>query len=208
MTFNTLLRSWHPLMTPLHQILARNAGSVLTPELIVGIVHGYETAISDTVYSTLVTHEPVPPAVDDPRLEIDRDVVGPWVAQRVGLLSGDWGSFAALGLRDDPGGPLVAGCILNNITDTNANAHVAFEGRYALKRCLLYGFFDYAFNQIGLERVTALVDADNADALRFDQHLGFVPEFVIPKGNGVDVVMLVMWKDACRWIKPREQSYG
>lgn len=195
-------------MTPLQQILARNAGSLLTPELIVGIVQGYETTIADSVYSTLATIDPIPPSVSDPRIETDRHVVGPWVAQRVGLLSGNWGSFAALGWRGAPHEPLVAGCILNNITDTNANAHVAFEGKYALKRSLLYGFFDYAFNQLGLERVTALVDADNEAALRFDQHLGFVPEFVIPKGNGVDVVMLVMWKDACRWIKPREHSNG
>lgn len=196
-------------MTPLQQILARNAGSLLTPELIVGILQGYESTIADSVYATFPTHEPALPAAPlDPRLEIDRHVVGPWVAQRVGLLSGNWGSFAALGLRDRPDGELVAGCILNNITDTNANAHIAFEGKYALKRSLIHAFFDYAFNQLGLERLTALVDVNNEAALRFDQHIGFVPEFVIPKGNGVDVVMLVMWKDTCRWIKPRGHEHG
>jgi RimJ/RimL family protein N-acetyltransferase len=91
--------------------------------------------------------------------------------------------------------------VVESITATNAFVHVAFEGKYSLRRVLIRAFFDYVFNQLGLERITGYVDADNEAALRFDTHLGFEHEHTIKSGNGGDVMMLVMWRDKCRWIK-------
>lgn len=197
-------------MNPLHDILTRNLGARLTPELILGILHGFEAALPEAVCTMIPTCPPSPPAATaDPRLVVDdRARVGAWVAARVGRCAA-WGGFSALGWLDAPGGELVAGVVVEGMTSTNAFMHVAFAGRYALKRGLLWATFDYVFNQLGLERVTGLVDAGNAEALRFDRHLGFEPEFVIPRGNGGDVVQLVMWRDRCRWIKrPLEVSDG
>jgi len=189
-------------MNPLADILARNQGNLLTPELVWGILRAYDESVPETVYagaSGVVPPEPAPH--EDPRLVVnDKDRVGTWVAQRVSQLA-PWGGFGAIGLLDRPGGDLVAGTVLNNITGTNATAHVAFEGRHSLKRVLLRAFFDYAFNQLDLERLTGLVDADNSDALRFDLHLGFKHEFTIPRGNGGDVHQLVMWRSDCRWLE-------
>lgn len=196
-------------MNPLADILARNQGQVLTPELIWGIVKAQEIAEPENVFAGLAPsirpEDPHP--YGDPRLVVnDRERVGEWLAQRVGQ-SAEWGGFGAIGLLDRPGGDLVAAGLLNNITSTNATAHVAFAGKYALKRVLLRAFFDYAFNQLDLERLTGLVDDDNEAALRFDLHLGFEHEFTIPNGNAGNVHQLVMWRDKCRWIK-REKQHG
>ncbi len=189
-------------MNPLLDILARNQGQVLTPELITGILHSFDLALPDQVYSVLPFRTVAEYAgTDDPRLVYnDRERVGAWVAQRVGMES-HWGAFAALGLLDRPGGELVAGIVLSDITATNACAHVAFEGKHALKRVLIHAFFDYAFNQLDLHRLTGLVDADNHAALKFDQHLGFEYEFTIPDGNAGDLIQLVLWRDKCRWLR-------
>jgi RimJ/RimL family protein N-acetyltransferase len=189
-------------MNPLLDILARNQGQVLTPELIAGILHSFDLALPEQVYSVMpIRSVPCYTGTADPRLiYADRERVGAWVAQRVGMES-QWGSFAALGLLDRPGGELVAGTVLSDITATNACAHVAFEGKHALKRVLLHAFFDYAFNQLDLHRLTGLVDADNHAALQFDQHLGFEYEFTIRDGNAGDIIQLVMWRETCRWLR-------
>lgn len=190
-------------MNPLVDILARNQGQVLTPELVRGILAGYDAALPEQVYAIAPGRDVPPPTVaSDPRLVVhDKQGVGEWVAQRLGQPAINWGGFGAIGLLDRPGGQLVAGTIVNGLYDTNGYAHVAFEGKHALKRVLLYAFFDYAFNQLGLERLTGTVASTNADALRFDQHLGFRHECTIPMGSAPDIIQLVMWRDECRWIR-------
>lgn len=198
-------------MSPLHDILTRNLGSRLTPELAAGIIHGYESAVPDALCTAVATRpSPPPDGTADPRLVVDDKAgVGLWVAQRLGLSSRPWGGgFNAIGWLDAPGGRLVAGVIIEGVTATNAFMHVAFSGRYALKRTLIHATFDYVFNQLALERVTGWVDADNAAALRFDRHLGFEHEFTIPRGNGGDVHQLVMWRDRCRWIRRHGETHG
>ena len=189
-------------MNPLADILARNQGQVLTPELIIGILHGFDRAAPDEIVSVMPGGPAAPPIpTSDPRLVVDDKArVGDWVARRVGLQHGNWGDFGAVGLLDKPGGELVAGTILNGINGTNAFAHVAFSGPWALKRVLIYAFFDYAFRQLDLERLTGTVEADNEAALRFDKHLGFVEEFRIPMGSAPDIIQLVLWRDQCRWL--------
>ena len=190
-------------MSPFIDILLRNQGQVLTPELVRGIVLSVDEALPDQVYAAMPGGAvPHPSALNDPRLVTDdKHRVGEWVAQRLGQPAINWGGFGAIGLLDPSGEQLVAGTVINGIYDTNGFAHVAFEGKHALKRSLIYAFFDYAFNQLGLERLTGTVDSTNADALRFDQHLGFRHEFTIPMGSAPDLIQLVMWRDQCRWIK-------
>ena len=188
-------------MNPLIEILARNEGQVLTPELITGILTGVDAALPDALWASLPMRTPPDAISADPRLVCDdRDRVGEWVAQRVGM-QGHWGGFGAIGLLHPVEDRLVAGVVLAGLTATNAFMHVAFDGKHALKRSLIYATFDYAFNQLDLTRVTGTVDVDNEAALRFDKHLGFEEEFIIPDGNAGDVVQLVMWRHKCRWLK-------
>lgn len=190
-------------MNPLAEILFRNQGQMLTPELIWGIIKAQEFAEPEQVFTGMPTgirpDDPLPH--NDPRLVTsDRERVIQWVSERIGC-SSNWGECAGIGLLDKPGGELVAAGLLNNLSKTNAHVHVAVSSKYALKRVLILAFFDYAFNQLGLQRITGLVDDSNKEALKLDQHLGFVHEFTIPNGNDGDVHQLVMWRDQCRWIR-------
>lgn len=187
-------------MTPLVEILARNQGQVLTPELISGILHQFDALLPEHVCSTLPGRVTPPPDLRHPRLICDQERVSDWVAERVDRV-GDWGAHKALGALDDDLRELVAGVVITDITNTNAFVHVAIDGRCVLRRAFLWAFFDYVFNQLDLTRITGMVRASNQDALRFDQHLGFELESVIPQGAGEDVLMLVMWRDKCRWLR-------
>lgn len=194
-------------MNSLQQILSRNIGNVLTPELVWGIYNGFVESVPDTLCITLPVI-PAPPitCVSDPRLVIDdRDRVGGWVADNLGIYGG-WGGFAAIGLLDKPCGELVAGVILTEITKTNAYIHIASSGKHRLKTLLFYAVADYAFRQLKLERVTGMIDVGNLESLRFAQHIGFEYEHTVKHGNGDDVIMLVMWRDKCRWINRQDKT--
>lgn len=187
-------------MNDLIPILQRNQGQVLTPELVAGIVQSYEFTQHGAVDTGIPTREMAPPDYEGPFLVAnDRERVAEWVAKRIGML-GKWGTYAAIG-QEDADGNLVVGMVLEGMTDTNAFMHVAISEKAKLHKSMVRACFDYAFNQLDLERVTGLVDADNEAALRFDLHLGFEREFTIPKGNGGDVIQLVLWRERCRWIK-------
>jgi RimJ/RimL family protein N-acetyltransferase len=107
-----------------------------------------------------------------------------------------------LGLERD--GELVAGVLFEGYTGPNIWMHVAaVPGRKWLNREYLRYCFHYPFNEIGCNRVSGWVEASNADARRFDEHLGFVEEARL-KGaatDGGDVILYVMWRDACRFLK-------
>lgn len=188
-------------MNQLADILYRNAGSVLTPELIVGILQSHEYSEHGPIDTTIPTKAAAPYDYKGPRLVTDdRERVGEWVARRVGMQVAWTGGFNAIG-QEDENGELVVGGVVDGLTATNAFTHIAIADKAKLHRGMIHAMFDYVFRQLDLERVTGLVDAENEAALRFDQHLGFEPECVIKNGNAGDVIQLVMWRDKCRWIR-------
>lgn len=81
--------------------------------------------------------------------------------------------------------------------------HIASDGTRAwMSKDLLLSAFAYPFTQLRLLRVTGLVPADNEDALRFDEHLGFVREGYHPKAGpgGKDLISMGLLREACRFI--------
>lgn len=130
----------------------------------------------------------------------DKHRVAHWVANKVEQ-EASWGSFYAMGIES--GGVLVAGIVFNNMNGSNATVHVAVTKANKLLPKLIEHGCNYAFCQCGLRRLTGLVEADNKKALAFDRHLGFEEEFVMKQAGsqGQDMVVLVMWRDSCRWIK-------
>jgi len=121
-----------------------------------------------------------------------------FVSERVALQP--VGSMRAIGL--ERGGKLVAGVVYEGYTGHNIWMHVAAEpGSHWLTRDFLRAAFTYPFVQLGVDRVSGYVDASNAAARRFDEHLGFREEAVL-KGaarDGGDVILYVMWKKDCRY---------
>lgn len=185
-------------------ILHRNQGQVLTPELIAGIVLAMQQE------ERLVTGEPpltlptgytptVPLRPSNKRLVLDdHPRVAAFVAQQTDS-DMNWIGYFGLGLELD--GELVAGVIIESYTGRNANIHVAGIGKHWLNRNYLAVVFDFCFNRLGLQRLTGLVEAGNTAALRFDTHLGFKHEHTMPDGGRHgDLHILCMRREDCRYL--------
>lgn len=185
-------------------ILHRNQGQVLTPELITGIVLAMQQE------ERLVTGEPpmtlptgyiptVPLRPSNKRLVLDdHPRVAAFVAQQTDS-DMNWIGYFGLGLEQD--GELVAGVIIESYTGRNANIHVAGIGKHWLNRNYLAVVFDFCFNRLGLQRLTGLVEAGNTAALRFDTHLGFKHEHTMPDGGRHgDLHILCMRREDCRYL--------
>jgi RimJ/RimL family protein N-acetyltransferase len=127
-----------------------------------------------------------------------------FVAARVG--EDCFRDYTALGLEKD--GEIVAGVIFTNFTTASIVMHVASDGsRHWITPAFLAATFRYPFVQLGCRRVTGLVRADNADAQRFDEHLGFQREGVLREGttDGCDLILYGMLKSQCRFLQERLQ---
>jgi RimJ/RimL family protein N-acetyltransferase len=122
-----------------------------------------------------------------------------WVASRVGET--EFISARALGLEQD--GKLIAGVVYENYTGKNITMHVAaVPGKRWLNKDFLYRSFAYPFLQLNCNRVTGLVKADNLEAQKFDEHLGFKREGLLRQAceDGTDLILYGMLKTECRWI--------
>ena len=123
----------------------------------------------------------------------------PWAQERIGV--GFRKDATAIGLERD--GQIVASVVYDNFGECDCNMHIASDGTKAwMSKSLLLAAFAYPFDQCGLLRVTGLVPADNADALAFDENLGFVREGYHPKAGpgGKDLVSLGLLRENCRFV--------
>ena len=118
-----------------------------------------------------------------------------------------WENFSALGLLGDDGA-LVAGVLYNHYHHPSIMMHVgALQGRMWLTREFLFAAFDYPFNQLKVNRVTALVPKKNKDARKFDEHLGFKLEGVMRQALSDDSMMVYgMLRSECKYITPEYVS--
>jgi len=107
-----------------------------------------------------------------------------------------------LGLERD--GALVAGVLYEGFNHHNVWMHVAAEpgGKWLNKKFLRY-CFHYPFVELGCKRVSGYVEASNAQARRFDEHLGFRQEAVLQgaASDGGDVILYVMRREDCRYLE-------
>lgn len=115
--------------------------------------------------------------------------------------------YAAIGLERD--GELVAGVVYQAHTGPSITMHVASDGsRQWLNPAYLAACFKYPFLVLGCLRVTGLVRADNRDAQRFDEHLGFCREGVVRQGcsDGTDLILYGMLRSECRFLEGKHHA--
>lgn len=76
------------------------------------------------------------------------------------------------------------------------------RGRYWATRRFFRACFKYLFKQLGLRRVTGLVDASNLAARALNERLGFKQEGVLRKRapGGGDMIVYGMLREECRWL--------
>ena len=127
------------------------------------------------------------------------EILLPWAQERVGVTFRR--DAYTLGLERN--GSLVAVVVFDNFSDADCNMHVASDGtRSWMSKNLLLATFAYPFTQLGLRRVTAMVPAKNAQALAFDEHIGFVREGYHPHAlPDDDLVSLGLLRENCRFIQ-------
>ena len=199
-------------MNSLADLLWRNEGNRLTPELIVGLLHGaayLEQRLEPDNLSTACVPQPIQGdwvaapnlRASNKRLVLDQHQrVAAWVAAQTDCSAEAWAGYVCLGLEDEQG-KLIAGVVLEGYNGRNANVHLAGIGRHWLNRNMLTTFFHYCFNHLGLTRLTGLVPASNADALAFDLHAGFKLEYTMTDGaRDGDLHILVMRREDCRFL--------
>jgi len=111
------------------------------------------------------------------------------------------GGMKGLGLEKD--GELVAGVIYEGFNGHNVFVHIAAEpgGNWITKSFWDYCFF-YPFIEMKVSRMTAYVEARNAQSIRFVEHLGFVIEAVLAgaASDGGAVRLYVMRREDCRYV--------
>ena len=122
-----------------------------------------------------------------------------WTAQRTG---GTYYAQSGQGIGLEVDGELTAGVLYDNHTEQSVQMHVAGVGKRWMTKAYLRTCFDYPFNQLKVKKVVGIVDSTNADALRFDRHLGFVDEAVIKDAGRLgDLHILTMTRQQCRFLK-------
>jgi RimJ/RimL family protein N-acetyltransferase len=125
---------------------------------------------------------------------------GDWAKARIPHVEswGEW--YEAIGWERD--GELVAVVVWNLYSGADIAIHIAaVPGRHWMTRTFLRAAFRYPFLQLGCRRVSGFVPSKNAEALRFDRHLGFRDEGLMRHAlPDDDVVVLGMLKEECRWL--------
>lgn len=108
----------------------------------------------------------------------------------------------AIGLERD--GQVIAAAIYEGFNGANIWVHLAaVDGRSWLNRDFLRAGFAYPFKVCGVQTLWGWVEARNADARRFDEHVGFKQVACLPgaAGDGGDVLVYAMRRQECRFLE-------
>lgn len=108
----------------------------------------------------------------------------------------------AVGIGTSRDGIILGGTVFYNWNGRNINAHIAADTPGWMNKSYMRYMLSYPFITCGAERLTAFVDQDNYHCQKFITKMGFDLETQMkdacPSG---DILIFVMYKDKCRWIK-------
>lgn len=102
----------------------------------------------------------------------------------------------------DDDGEFMAVVVYNNWDHENIAMHIASVSPKWATRDSLRTAFDYPFNQLGVQRVTAPVRTSNQKVISLNTRLGFTIEGTLREyyGDGDGEILFGMLKNECRWI--------
>ena len=130
--------------------------------------------------------------------------IGHWVAERTGGIYTPQNSHA-IGRMD--GSQIIGGVSFSEYSGRSIAMHCAGEGHW-LSRELLFKAFWYPFSQLKVNKVIGLVDSTNTQAIKLDEHLGFVLEAVIKDAAPVgDWLIYSMTREQCRFLGAKYESW-
>lgn len=92
--------------------------------------------------------------------------------------------------------------LFNNWDNMNVNIHIASISPKWATREVLRVAFTYAFEELGVQRVTGVVRSGNTKARALNLRLGFKQEGEMRQyyDTGESDIIYGMLKDECRWI--------
>lgn len=124
--------------------------------------------------------------------------IGDFVCARAG---GTYTEGECIGLERD--GELIAGVLFDRYNGASICMHVASSEKNWLTREFLHACFYYPFEFLQVNKVIGIVDSDNEQARKFDEHLGFVLEATIKYAgkDGCDMMVFSMMRDQCRFLQ-------
>lgn len=138
-------------------------------------------------------------------IRINEPGVGAWI---MGQASGVFTEETDVSIANYRGDKLLGGFALTAYLDSSMCVHMAGTDPSWCSRDLLWMLFDYAFNQLGLYKLFALVRSTNYEALAQDLRAGFrmdtVLEDALPDGH---IFVLSMKRDQCPWLKITPRHY-
>ncbi len=128
-------------------------------------------------------------------------VVMEWVAKRI-KGGGEFKDYTTIGITE--GGILVAGAIYNNFYGFSVEFHGASEAKIWEHDDIMEVIMaKYPFEQLGVERMTAICSRHNMAVRKRMEWMGFKVEGTIRKGwdGKVDAMIFGMLRRECRWLK-------
>lgn len=125
------------------------------------------------------------------------EIAAKWVAGKLGV-EVERGA-RALAVLD---GPRIIGAVAyQSYRGCDIEMLCASESRRWLSRDFLGHFFGYPFVQLGVRRVTAIVDKRNKHARQFTERLGWRLEGVVREAlDGRDACIYGMLRRECKWV--------
>ncbi len=96
---------------------------------------------------------------------------------------------------------IMAVVVFSRFTKFNCELSLATVTPKGINRAFIRAVFRYPFVQLGLKRVTAIIEDGNIKAFDLDRRLGFVDEAKLKSWYGEkDGFMLRMLKEECKWV--------
>jgi len=133
-------------------------------------------------------------------------VTGAPVVAWVDAINGGTPDPCAIGIGLERDGRLIAGVKYDAWNGASICGHVAASSAHWLDCGFLFAAFDYPFNQLHVRKIIGLVDAANARARAFDEHLGFQLEATIHgAAPGGDLLIYTMTREQCRFLDLKDR---
>lgn len=98
---------------------------------------------------------------------------------------------------------LMAVALYNMLDESNVSLSLATTNPKWCTRKVIKVIADYPFNQLGLNRVTAVIRESNTKSISLTERIGFTKEGELRQyyKDGESAMIYGMLKDECRWLK-------
>ena len=112
------------------------------------------------------------------------------------------------GIVAERDGEIQGAVVLDSWSYTGVQVHLAAPNPMVWRHGLHKEVFEYVFETCDRLYIMGMTPADNADAVRFNKHIGFSPVYVVRDGfkAGVDLILFDVRREDCRYLERNKQK--